>query len=138
MKRKARGQEQGADWFRRKPMKTGTSGHSFPCLPISALYGAPAKSEILWGEEGQGSGRRFRAPGAATFCHSWLLISAELPGRGSAHTPWGNFLLVQKVTKNTLRGFTPKDPKFLEQGRGVYCFARRIDSGITYVPWHSP
>ena len=34
------------------------------------------------------------------------------------HPPGGNFLLVQKVTKNTLRGFTPKDPSFLEQGRG--------------------
>ena len=62
----------------------------------------------------------------------------SLAGERSARTPWGNFLLVQKVTKNTLRGFTPKDPKFWEQGRGGYCFARRIDSGITYVPWHSP
>ena len=38
----------------------------------------------------------------------------SLAGERSARTPWGNFLLVQKVTKNTLRGFTPKDPKFLE------------------------
>ena len=39
-------------------------------------------------------------------------------GEGGAHPPGGNFLLVQKVTKNTLRGSAPKDPKFLEQGRG--------------------
>ena len=36
----------------------------------------------------------------------------RLPGEQGAHTPWGNFLLVQKVTKNTLRGSTPKDPGF--------------------------
>ena len=53
---------------------------------------------------------------------------ASLAGERSARTPWGNFLLVQKVTKNTLRGFTPKDPKFLEQGRGVYCFTHCIES----------
>ena len=62
----------------------------------------------------------------------------SLAGERSARTPWGNFLLVQKVTKNTLRGFTPKDPKFWEQGRGEVYISNGIGSGITYVPWHSP
>ena len=38
MKRKARGQEQGADWFRRKPIKAWLRGPVFLCLPKSALF----------------------------------------------------------------------------------------------------
>ena len=64
-------------------------------------------------------------------------VSAGLPGREGAHTPWGNFLLVQKVTKNTLRGFTPKNPGFLEQGRGGVSFTNGIGRRITYGPWQS-
>ena len=41
-----------------------------------------------------------------------LLLPPVLAVEEGAHTPWGNFLLVQKVTKNTLRGSTPKDPSF--------------------------
>ena len=63
-----------------------------------------------------------------------MLISATLPEGEGAHTPWGNFLLVQKVTKNTLRGVAPKNPKFLEQGRGGGYFTNAIGSGITYEP----
>ena len=65
-------------------------------------------------------------------------VSAGLPGREGAHTPWGNFLLVQKVTKNTLRGSAPKDPKFLEQGRGEVYIGNDVGRTITYGPWHSP
>ena len=54
------------------------------------------------------------------------------------HPTGGNFLLVQKVTKNTLRGFTPKDPGFLEQGRGGVSFTNGIGRRITYGPWHFP
>ncbi len=43
-----------------------------------------------------------------------------------------------KVGKNWLRGVAPKDPKFLEQGRGEVYFANGIGNGITYEPWHSP
>ena len=39
-----------------------------------------------------------------------------------------------KVGKNWLRGVAPKDPKFLEQGRGEGYFTRRIGRGITYLP----
>ena len=67
-----------------------------------------------------------------------LLLPPVLAVEEGAHTPWGNFLLVQKVTKNTLRGFTPKDPKFLEQGRGGVYIRYDIGSGITYGPWRSP
>ena len=41
-----------------------------------------------------------------------LLLPSVLAVEEGAHTPWGNFLLVQKVTKNTLRGSTPKNPSF--------------------------
>ena len=63
-----------------------------------------------------------------------LLLRPDLAVEEGAHPPGGNFLLVQKVTKNTLRGFTPKDPVFLEQGRGGGYFTRCIGSGITYEP----
>ena len=76
-------------------------------------------------------GNARRAGAGRFFRQSWRIDEGF-------HPPGGNFLLVQKVTKNTLRGSTPKDPGFWEQGRGVYCFARRIDSGITYGPWHLP
>ena len=62
----------------------------------------------------------------------------SLAGERSARTPWGNFLLVQKVTKNTLRGFAPKNPGFLEQGRGAFSLADRIGRAITYGPRHFP
>ena len=60
---------------------------------------------------------------------------ASLAGERSARTPWGNFLLVQKVTKNTLRGCAPKNLKFLEQGRGEVYIRNDVGSGITYGPW---
>ena len=82
-------------------------------------------------------GGAFHGTGATSFCHSRMAISAAMPG-GSAHTPWGNFLLVQKVTKNTLRGFAPKNPGFLEQGRGAFSLADRIGRAITYGPRHFP
>ena len=44
-------------------------------------------------------------------CHS-----AVLPKGEGAHPPGGNFLFVQKVTKNTFRGYAPKDPIY---GNGV-------------------
>ena len=63
---------------------------------------------ILWFSWGNGNGRAaFRADFGTAVCR----YRQSCRG-GSAHTPWGNFLLVQKVTKNTLRGYTPKDPRF--------------------------
>ena len=41
-----------------------------------------------------------------------LLLPPVLAVEECSHTPWGNFLLVQKVTKNTLRGSAPKNPSF--------------------------
>ena len=64
-----------------------------------------------------------------------MQISAALPGREGADPPGGNFLLVQKVTKNTLRGFTPKNPGFLEQGRGGVYLRNDVDRTSTYEPW---
>ena len=78
------------------------------------------------------------SPSATTFCQSCMPISAALPREGSGHTPWGNFLLVQKVTKNTLRGVAPKNPGFLEQGRGEVYIRNGVGSGITYEPRHFP
>ena len=72
----------------------------------------------------------FRLDRSIPFC-------ASLPVAEGADPPGGNFLLVQKVTKNTLRGSTPKDPNFLEQGRGGGYFTRRIGRTSTYEPWHS-
>ncbi len=43
-----------------------------------------------------------------------------------------------KVGKNWLRGVAPKDPKFLEQGRGGVYFANGIGRVSTYEPWQSP
>ena len=67
-----------------------------------------------------------------------LLLPPVLAVEECSHTPWGNFLLVQKVTKNTLRGFAPKNPGFLEQGRGAFSLADRIGRAITYGPRHFP
>ena len=63
-----------------------------------------------------------------------LLLPPVLAVEEGAHTPWGNFLLVQKVTKNTLRGFTPKDPNFWEQGRGGGYIRNDVGRKITYEP----
>ena len=54
------------------------------------------------------------------------------------HPPGAYFSRAGKVGKRALRGSTPKDPGFLEQGRGGVYFANGIGNGITYEPWHSP
>ena len=43
-----------------------------------------------------------------------------------------------KVGKTWLRGSAPKDPKFLDQGRGGVYFRNDIGSRITYEPRHLP
>ncbi len=67
-------------------------------------------------------------------------------GRGSTLQGWGNFVPPgtthffhgEKVGKTPLRGSTPKDPDFLEQGRGGVYISNGIGRTITYGPWHSP
>ena len=69
----------------------------------------------------------------------------SLPGR-DPHHPGGGFVppgttyfcRQAKVGKNWLRGVAPKDPKFLEQGRGGVYFANGIGRVSTYEPWQSP
>ena len=77
-------------------------------------------------------------PERLAFAASRMPNIGSLAEREGAHPPGGNFLLVQKVTKNTLRGSTPKDPKFLEQGRGEVSFTNGIGRTSTYLPRHSP
>ena len=40
-----------------------------------------------------------------------------------------------KVGKSRLRGFTPKDPKFWEQGRGGVYIRNDVGRGSSYEPW---
>ena len=49
-----------------------------------------------------------------------------------AYPPGGNFLPVQKVTKNTFRGSAPQDLVFWEQGHGEHSFAPAAGSRYTY------
>ena len=51
-------------------------------------------------------------PERLAFAASRMPNIGSLAEREGAHPPGGNFLLVQKVTKNTLRGFAPKNPSF--------------------------
>ena len=76
--------------------------------------------------------------GAATFCCSWMQVSAALPRMRASDPPGAYFSHAGKVGKRALRGVTPKDPKFLEQGRGGVYFRNDVGSGITYGPRHSP
>ena len=73
-----------------------------------------------------------RRAGAGRFCRqSWRIDEGF-------HPPGAYFSHAGKVGKRALRGSTPKDPGFLEQGRGGVYFANGIGNGITYEPWHSP
>ena len=73
-------------------------------------------------------------PERLAFAASRMPNIGSLAEREGAHPPGGNFLLVQKVTKNTLRGFAPKNPGFWEQGRGGVYIRNDIGSRITYEP----
>ena len=58
-------------------------------------------------------------------------------GRGGFVPPGTTYFCRQaKVGKNQLRGAAPKNPNFLEQGRGGGYIRNDIGSGITYEPWH--
>ena len=59
-------------------------------------------------------------------------------GREGFHPPGAYFSHAGKVGKRALRGSAPKDPKFLDQGRGGVYFRNNIGSRITYEPRHLP
>ena len=76
------------------------------------------------------------------FC-GCMQVSAALPGegrvpalreKGVSRPGATSFCRQAKGGKSWLRGFTPKDPVFLEQGRGGVYIRNGIGSGITYEP----
>ena len=72
------------------------------------------------------------------FASDLCLFRQPCRGREGFHPPGAYFSHAGKVGKRALRGFAPKDPKFLDQGRGEVYFRNDVGSGITYGPRHSP
>ena len=87
---------------------------------------------ILWFSWGNGNGRAaFRADFGTAVCR----YRQSCRGERASDPPGAYFSHAGKVGKRALRGKAPKDPKFLEQGRGGGYIRNDIGSGITYEPW---
>ena len=79
------------------------------------------------------------APGREISCQRGMGCFWHALARGGFVPPGTTYFCRQaKVGKNWLRGFTPKDPVFLKQGRGGVYIKNDVGRRITYEPRHSP
>ena len=109
VKRKARGQEQGADWFRRKPIETRSNGQASLCLPKSALFFWTVHGPFSFrqDEKKMGGGIRPSSPGGRNL-PLWHFQKEER-GMGTFHS--------LGVLRETTRYFPPHSRRFRASSR---------------------